>query len=208
MLAALRDLVGEIPLAEWVAVAFALAYIVLAIRQHIACWAASVASSAIFLVLFWRSGLVMQAGLQVFYVAMAVYGAWSWRRGGEGGGQALPVTRWPARRHAIALALIVLVSAANGRGIAGPHGGVVPYVDALTTWASVFATWLVARKVVENWLYWIVFDLLAAALYFSQGLQATAVLFVVYSLMAMRGYASWRDDWRRRRADAAGPAHA
>jgi nicotinamide mononucleotide transporter len=68
----------------------------------------------------------------------------------------------------------------------------VPYVDALVAWGSVFTTWLVARKVLENWLYWIVLDLAAAALYWSQGLHATAVLFLLYSAIAVQGYRSWR----------------
>ena len=208
MLDTLRDLLGEISLAEWIAVAFALAYVVLAIRQHVACWAASIVSSAIFLGLFWRSGLVMQALLQVFYVGMALYGWWSWRHGEAGEGSALPVSRWPLRRHAVAIVAIVLVSGLNGRWIAGSEPAITPYVDALTTWASCFATWLVARKVLENWLYWIVIDLVAAALYFSQGLRATTVLFVVYAFMAVRGYLEWRRDLRGGARSEEGSVHA
>jgi nicotinamide mononucleotide transporter len=67
-------------------------------------------------------------------------------------------------------------------------------VDALVAWASVLATWLVARKVLENWLYWIAIDAIAALLYWSQGFHATAVLFVVYVAIAVRGYLAWRAD--------------
>jgi nicotinamide mononucleotide transporter len=65
-------------------------------------------------------------------------------------------------------------------------------VDAFVAWASVLATWMVARKVLENWLYWIVIDAVAAALYWSQGFHATAVLFVLYVAIAVRGYFAWR----------------
>lgn len=208
MLEAVRDVLREIPAAEWVAVAFALAYVVLAIRQNVLCWAASIVSSAIFLVLFWRGGLVMQALLQVFYIVMGLYGAWAWRRGGEDSRTSLPITQWPMRWHLAALAGVFVVTLVNGRWIAGPQGGLVPYVDALTTWVSCFATWLVARKVLENWLYWIVIDLVAAGLYYSQGLHATTVLFVIYSLMAVRGYLRWRDDMRRAAEPAVREAHA
>ena len=81
-------------------------------------------------------------------------------------------------------------------------------VDALTAWVSVFATWLVARKVLENWLYWIVTDLVAAGLYYSQGLRATTVLFVIYSMMAVRGYQQWRADLEKAESVAARAAHA
>jgi nicotinamide mononucleotide transporter len=160
------------------------------------------------MVLFWRGGLVMQACLQVFFIGMGFYGWWAWRRGGEGATHELPVSRWPMRWHVTAIAIIVVLSLANGRWVAGHDGGLVPYVDALTAWASFFATWLVARKVLENWLYWIVIDLVAAGLYCSQGLRATTVLFVVYSVMALRGYLQWRADLRRGVAVEGQAAHA
>jgi nicotinamide mononucleotide transporter len=195
--------------AEWVAVLFAFAYLVLAIRQNAWCWACSIVSSAIFLVLFARGGLVMQAWLQVFYVAMALYGWWAWRRVGEGAQPVLAVSRWPLRRHLLAMVVIAVVSVVNGHWVAGAGGtGAVPYVDALTAWVSVFATWLVARKVLENWLYWIVIDLVAAGLYATQGLHATAVLFVVYSIVAVRGYQQWRADYRREGRLLTADAHA
>jgi hypothetical protein len=86
----------------------------------------------------------------------------------------------------------VLLSAVSGWLSASETTAAVRYVDALTAWGSVFATWLVARKVLENWLYWIVLDCAAAGLYWSQGLIATAVLFVLYSAIAVQGYRSWR----------------
>jgi nicotinamide mononucleotide transporter len=200
---------AEIPAVEWVAVAFAFAYLVLAIRQNAWCWVCSIVSSAIFLVLFARGGLVMQAWLQVFYVAMAVYGWWAWRHGGQGAQSVLPVRRWPLRWHLLALAAIAIVSAVNGRWMAGAASdAMVPYVDALTAWVSVFATWLIARKVLENWLYWIVIDMVAAGLYFTQGLHATAVLFVVYSLVAIHGYRQWQADYSRQSLVRTGDAHA
>jgi nicotinamide mononucleotide transporter len=194
--------------AEWVAVVFALAYVLLAIRQNALCWPASIVSASIFMVLFWRGGLVMQACLQVFFVGMGCYGWYAWRRGSDGALRELPVSRLPLRWHLVALAVIAVVSYANGRWDAGPDGGLVPYVDALTAWVSFFATWLVARKVLENWLYWIVTDLVAAGLYYSQGLHATTVLFVIYSMMAVRGYLQWRADLREAEALQVREAHA
>jgi len=194
---ACRRALAEISAAEWVAVVFAFAYVLLAIRQNAWCWVTSIVSSAIFLALFARAGLVMQAWLQVFYMAMACYGWWAWRRGAEQGGE-LPVSRWPLGRHVAAITVVAVVSLFNGWwvGRSAAHG-IVPYVDASTAWVSVYATWLVARKVLENWLYWIAADLVAAALYWSQGLLATAVLFVAYAVLAVRGYLQWREDLRR-----------
>jgi nicotinamide mononucleotide transporter len=198
---------AAIPPAEWVAVVLALGYLLLAVRQNAWCWACAIASSAIFLVLFARGGLVMQAALQVFYIGMGVYGWRAWRGGGEGRG-ALPVSRRPLRWHALATGGIVVASVLNGWLSGRGTGGWVPYVDALVAWGSVLATVMVTRKVLENWLYWIALDSIAAVLYWTQGFQATAVLFVVYVAIAVRGYFEWRADLARGAAAApdSGPA--
>jgi nicotinamide mononucleotide transporter len=186
---------------EWVAVVLALGYLVLAIRQNPWCWACAIASAILYLVIFARAGLTMQALLQVFYVAMSVYGWRTW--GVAGSAAALRVTRWSARRHLALVALVGVVSVANGAVIAQQGGStLVPYVDAVIAWGSVLATWLVARKVLENWLYWVVLDLAAAGLYWTQDLYATAALFVVYAVLALRGYQEWLRDARRQSATA------
>lgn len=182
---------------EWVAVVLALAYLLLAIRQNPWCWAFAIASSSMYCVIFARTGLVMQAALQVFFVAMAVYG-WRVWRGGVRSAPA-PVRRWPARRHALALGAVALATFVNGRLVADAASGpLVPYADAAIAWGSVLTTWLVARKVLENWLYWIAIDLAAAVLYGSQGLHATAVLYLLYAGLAVRGFQAWQKDQRGR----------
>lgn len=188
---------AAIPVAEWIAVVLALAYLLLAVRQSPWCWACAAASSAIYLVLFARGALYMQAALQVFYVAMAGYGWYAWRgraAGREVPVKALAVSTWPPVAHALAVSGSVIAAGINGWLIARAGGGAVPYVDALVAWTSVLATWMVARKVLENWLYWIVIDLVAAGLYWSQGFHATSVLFLVYVAIAVRGYVAWRAD--------------
>ena len=199
----LRDAVAAISPAEWIAVVLALAYLMLAVRQHIACWMFAATSSAVFLWLFARAGLVMQATLQVFYIAMAAYGWYSWRGGAAEAQSSRPVTTWPPVRHLAAIAAIVVVSAVNGALSSHDSPAVVRYLDALTAWGSVFATWLVARKVLENWLYWIALDLTAAGLYWSQDLIATALLFVLYSGIAVQGFRSWRSSRSASRPHAA-----
>jgi nicotinamide mononucleotide transporter len=197
---------AAIPALEWVAVALALAYLLLAVRQNPWCWACAIASAAIYLVLFARGGLVMQAALQVFYVAMAAYGWRAWRGGAAG--TSLPVSRWSAGRHASGIGLVLAATLVNGWLLGPAAGGWVPYVDAFVAWASVLATWLVARKVLENWRYWIVVDTVAAALYWSQGFHATAALFALYVVIAVRGFYAWRADLARGGEAAPGPARA
>lgn len=183
-------------LVEWIAVALAFAYVLLAIRQSRWCWPAAAASAGIYLVLFARGGLPMQAALQVFYIVMAAYGWYAWRSA-RGEPAPLRVRTWPGRWHVLALPAVLFATALNVSLLPGASGPVVAGADAFVAWGSVFATWLTARKVLESWLYWIAFDVVAAVLYFAQGFHATAGLFVVYVVLAIKGFIAWRADLAR-----------
>ena len=183
---------AAVPALEWVAAGLALGYLGFAIRQNAWCWAFAVASALLYLVVFARAGLVMQAALQVFYVGMSVYGWRSWR--GSVSAVPLAVSRWTLRQHALAWAAIAVLALVNGSVIAREASSWVPYFDAAIAWGSVFTTWMVARKVLENWLYWVVLDLAAALLAAWQGLAATALLFLLYTALALRGYWQWGRD--------------
>jgi nicotinamide mononucleotide transporter len=192
---------AAVPPVEWVAAGLALAYLLLAIRQNPWCWACAIASAVLYLSLFARAGLQMQAALQVFYIAMAVYGWRAWR--GTAAAQPLAIGRWPVRRHGWAIGAVVVVAAVNGWLVARDTSlAIVPYADALIAWGSVLATWMVARKLIENWWYWIVLDLTAVVLFARQGLFVTALLFLLYTVLAFRGYLQWRMDARAAAASA------
>lgn len=167
-----------------------LAYLLFAVRRNLWCWLCAFASTMIYLVLFARAALYMQSALQVFYLVMAVYGFLDWRRGRSGSGEVL-IRTWTLRRHLAAAVLVVIATVVNG-WLLSRTDAAAPYVDSLVTWGSVVTTWMVARRVIENWLYWIVIDSIAAWLYFTQGLLATALLFVIYLGIVVRGYFAWR----------------
>jgi nicotinamide mononucleotide transporter len=184
---------AAVPAIEWVAAGLALGYLGFAIRQSAWCWAFAIASAGLYLVVFARAGLVMQAALQVFYVGMSVYGWRTWR--GSASEAPLAVSRWTARQHALAWFAIAVFSLVNGWVITrGAATSWESYLDAAIAWGSVLTTWMVARKVLENWLYWVVLDFAAALLAAWQGLAATAVLFLLYTVLAFRGYWQWCHD--------------
>jgi len=176
---------------EVAAVALAIAYLALAIAQSIWCWAAAFASTSIYLVLMFRARLYMESGLQIFYLGMAVYGWYHWRHG-PGPGNALSVTRWAAAWHVRAIATVVALSICSGIVLDAYSNAALPYLDSFTTWGAVVATWMVARKILENWLYWFVIDSVSIYLYVSRGLHLTALLFAVYLVLIVIGYLSWR----------------
>ena len=188
---------------EAAAVVLAVAYLLLAIRQNIACWACAFASTAIYVYLFHDVALFMESALNVFYMAMAVYGWRQWRHGGPRRDE-LAVSVWPLRVHLAALVAIAVLVAASGSWLAHRTEAAFPYLDSLTTWSAVWATFLIARKVLENWLYWFVIDVLSIYLYLSRGLPLTALLFCVYVVLVPFGFLAWRADYLRhgRAADA------
>jgi len=176
---------------EVAAVVLALAYLVLAIRQNIACWLAALLSTTIYLVLMFQAQLYMESTLQLFYIAMAVYGWHSWRHGG-GPATPLKVTSWPWARHAIPLALIAAASLVTGYLLATHTNAALPYLDSFTTWGAIVSTWTVARKVIQNWHYWFIIDSVSIYLYLNRGLYLTALLFAFYLVLIIIGYRSWK----------------
>lgn len=174
---------------EWLAVALALAYLVLAVRQSIWCWPCAFGSTALYIWLFHEAALFMESALNVFYLVVAVYGFYYWFRGGKG---ERPVTTLAPRYHVIAVLVIAGLVAVSGRWLAAHTSQAYPYVDAFTTWSAVFATWLTARKVLENWGYWLVIDSVSIWLYLQRDLALTAALFVVYLVLIPVGFVSWR----------------
>ncbi|MEP7243777.1 MAG: nicotinamide riboside transporter PnuC [Gammaproteobacteria bacterium] len=179
---------------EAVSVVFGFAYSVLAVKRSRWCWVAGFISSAILIYLSWGAKLPMQACLQAYYVAMAVYGFWRWSRDDGEGTRA--VTTWPLKSHLIGWVVIVLVSVVSSRLLADQTQAAWPFLDSLTTWGSLLATWLVTQLKLENWLYWIAMDCISVFLFASQGLMFVALLFAVYLVVSSVGFVTWFKTWR------------
>lgn len=186
---------GALPKTELTAVIFAVAYLILAIRQNIWCWVCAGISTAIYVYLFANANLYMESLLNVFYFGMAIYG-WSVWRSGKAADE-LPVTIWPMSVHAYAISIIVCFAAAAGFLLARFTDAAYPYVDSATTFAAIWATFLVARKILENWWYWLVIDVVSVFIYWTRGLEATAVLFVAYVLLIPIGLIAWTRSYRK-----------
>jgi nicotinamide mononucleotide transporter len=190
--------------AEAIAAVLGLAYLLLAVKRNLLCWLCAFISTAIYLVLFAKAALYMQSALQVFYLVMAVYGFIDWKNGRTEEAGVL-IRTWTLQQHLLAALGVGVATVINGWLLAGHTDSVAPYLDSFVTWASVITTWMVARRVLENWLYWILVDGIAAYLYFTQGLLATTALFVIYIGIVIRGYFVWRRELREQ--TSAEPVH-
>lgn len=183
-------------LSELVAVVLAIAYLLLAIRQNIWCWVCAAGSTAIYIALFVDAKLYMESALNAFYFAMAVYGWIVWSSGRSAGAE-MPVVCWPRSAHAKAILVIVGASTISGYLLSRYTDAEFPYIDSATTWGSVWATFLIARKVLENWWYWLLIDVASVYIYWSRDLQLTSVLFVAYVVLIPFGLFSWSRAMRR-----------
>ena len=184
---------------EAVAVVLAVLYLLLAIRQNIWCWLCAGISTAIYVYLFLNARLYMESALNVFYFGMAVYGWSVWSRGRTDEHE-LSVSVWRVTIHGYAIAAIVTASLISGFLLNRYTDAAFPYIDSLTTWGAIWATFLVARKVLENWWYWLVIDIASVFIYWSRDLQLTSLLFVIYVIMIPFGLISWTRSWRETRA--------
>jgi nicotinamide mononucleotide transporter len=178
---------------EAASVVLGVGYVVLAVRRERLCWVLGGLSSVLLVYLYARSRLPMQAALQLYYVAMSFYGYAQWSRSRSSAqGPALAL-----RFHLLAWLVIPPGALLTARWLAAETEAAWPFLDALTTWASLFTTWLAARAKLENWIYWVVIDAIVAVMSAAQGLVFVALLFVLYLGFAAVGYLTW---WRQYRA--------
>jgi nicotinamide mononucleotide transporter len=178
---------------EVVAVVLGVLYVLLMLKRNRLGWIVGAASSLIYIYIMARAGLPMQSALQGFYVVMAIYGWRSWTRSQQ---QASGIAVWPLRAHLLALLGIAALTVLTARLLQRETHAAWPYLDSLTTWVSLFATWLVARMKLENWLYWIGADAVMVFLCASQGYLFTAGLFLTYTVVATFGFLEWRQKYR------------
>jgi nicotinamide mononucleotide transporter len=186
---------------ELAAVLLALAYILLALKQSLWCWPAALLSTLLYTHIMWHSALLSDALLQLYYAGMALYGWHSWRQRQ----QLLPpgqsgMTEWSVASHLLLIVATALAGLVLGYLMAQYTHADFAYIDAQTTMFSVMATYLVARKVVSNWLYWVVIDAICIYVYIEKHLYFTTALFVLYTIIALIGFFVWRSSYQQQQA--------
>ncbi|HSC15476.1 MAG TPA: nicotinamide riboside transporter PnuC [Gammaproteobacteria bacterium] len=196
---ALLQQFSEISALEAAGAFFSVVYLVLAIRENLWCWPAAFVSSVLTMILMFERRLYAESVLNVYYVAMAVYGWYQWRYGGtKGAAGELPISVWPLKAHALAIGGTLALSAVIGRLMADYTDAAFPYLDTFVSVGSLVTTYMVARKILENWLYWLVVDSLSLYLYWQRDLNLYVLLFAVYLVLVVIGLVRWHRDWRAR----------
>lgn len=176
---------------EAFAFVFTLANVVLNVRANVLAWPLGIVGTALYAVLFFGAKLYGDFSLQFVFIGSSIYGWVEWARGGEGAKPlaVTALTRKSLATHAlVALLLWPLLGAFFGRFTDTD----VPYYDAFPTALSLVGQWLLARKVLENWYFWIVADVVYIALYASKSLYLTSLLYAIFLGLCVLGLREWR----------------
>ena len=181
---------------EWVnletlAVFLGIGYLLLAMRESSLCWYCAFFSTALYVWIFGDVSLYMESALNVYYMVMAIYGWLQWQRGGADK-SGVKIIRWTSKQHILGVVIILAASVTSGYLLSSNTAAKLPYLDSFTTWGSVFTTIMVAQKVLENWLYWIVINSVSIYLYIDRGLDQTAAMFFLYLVLATIGFLTWK----------------
>ena len=176
---------------ELVAVFTAVTYLILAAKEDVRCWYAALISSLLYIYIMFQAGLVMESILQIFYVLMAIYGYLQWNNMISVDSD-LSIKSWNKINHLYSIGLVILLSTFSGILLERYTQAVLPFLDAFTTFGAIITTYMVAKKIIENWIYWFVIDSISIYLFISRELYLTALLFFVYLIIIIFGYISWK----------------
>ena len=177
---------------EIFAVIFALLYLFLAMKQNIACWYAAFISTLIYIIIYWDVSLYMESLLNFYYLLMAIYGWINWNKKSQIDKNY--VISWSYQNHIVVILLILILTVISGFSLQKTDA-VYPYLDSFTTWASVITTFMVAQKILSNWIFWIIINSVAIFLNFDRELYLTVILLMIYQVMSIYGYYQWRKSY-------------
>ena len=177
---------------EIFAVIFALLYLFLAMKQNIACWYAAFISTLIYIIIYWDVSLYMESLLNFYYLLMAIYGWINWNKKSQIDKNY--VISWSYQNRIVVILLILILTVISGFSLQKTDA-VYPYLDSFTTWASVITTFMVAQKILSNWIFWIIINSVAIFLNFDRELYLTVILLMTYQVMSIYGYYQWRKSY-------------
>ena len=176
---------------EITGVVLSLIYLYLSIRQKVGLWFFGIISSIFYTVVFVESGLYADMSLQVYYIAISIYGWIHWKKGHISQKEEIPATFMASKDWIIAVIGTVVVCLLYYFILTRYTDSTVPVTDSIVGALSVVGTWMLAKKYLENWIVWIVVDFISMCMYVYKGLTITAVLFVIYTIAAIIGYRTW-----------------
>lgn len=172
-----------------------LIYLVFSIKQNIWLWPWGIVTSLLYIYVFFEAKFYAGMSLQFYYFGISIYGWYFWRTGSKKeGNDKVPVIHASLRECLIFILVTIVLTVISGYGLDHFTDSPLPFWDSFTTSGSIVATWMLARKYLEQWLFWIIIDAVSLGTYIYKELYPTVVLFSVYTGMAVIGYYQWRKE--------------
>lgn len=196
----MTEMLEGVDLFEWGGLISGLLCVVLLIKRNIWTWPIGLFYALVSLAVFAKAKLYSEVALHVYYAGMSIYGWYFWSRkgkgssGGEGKVESVPVGRTSWRTGAILLSIClpaVIVLALLMQRFTEAD---MVWADSSITVLSLAAMWMTARKLIENWMVWLAVDVLATTVYLKKGINLYALLYFVYTGMAIAGWIAWKKD--------------
>jgi len=177
---------------EIIGAILSLIYLYLSIKAKVSLWFFGIISSVFYSVVFFQTKFYADMSLQFYYVFISIYGWINWKRREKGNEQELPASKLTKKLTLILIFSTIGIYLIYYLILSQFTDSTIPKSDALVGALSVIGTWMLAKKLIENWLVWIAADALCVGLYIYKDLYPTAVLFVIYTVMAAVGYWQWK----------------
>jgi len=178
---------------ELVAAITAVIGVWLTTRQNIWCWPVGLVGVVLSLIVFFKSKLYYDSVLQMFYFVLTLYGWYNWTFNKKEG-KKLEVTSLPKIQLILYSFLILILVVIFGYFAEKYTDAALPYWDAFTTAGGIIATLWMAKKIIENWIAWIIIDIICVGIYFYKELYVFSILYLVFTVLAVVGYVSWKKD--------------
>lgn len=173
-----------------------LVYLWLEYRASFYLWIASLVMPIIYIFIYYQAGLYADFAINVYYIIASVYGlvCWTFHRGKKNNTESpeVPITYTPRSRYIPLIALTIALTMAIAQILLRFTDSNVPWEDGFTTALSIIAMWMLAKKYVEQWLAWMIVDIVSSVLYIYKGLYFTSGLYAIYTLIAYFGYLKWK----------------
>jgi nicotinamide mononucleotide transporter len=181
---------------EWLATITGFVYIFYTIRENVRLWLYGIISSALFALVFFKTSIYANSILYIYYVMIGFYGWYTWSRAEKSKDEQSKLTIHKSSGPKL-IAYIAL-----SIGFAFPvyfilkrfSDSEVPSIDALLTTGGMVATWMLTQKLIEQWIFWIIIDLVWCGLMFYKGMYPSMLLFIGYTILAFKGYFEWKKE--------------
>jgi nicotinamide mononucleotide transporter len=184
---------------EILATVTGLIYLVYSVKGNILLWFFGIITSALYVYVFYKSRIYADMSINIYYVIISIYGWVHWSSGGNTKVVELPISRLTTSLSFVLLIITFLIFILIAVILKNYTNSDIAIWDALVTSASITATWMLARKIMEHWLIWVVVDAISIGLYLYKGLYPTVLLFAVYTSLSVTGYFEWKKQWLAKR---------